>query len=86
MDNKFSLLEELNETKDKKAEVNDTFPHGIAYQEYTLKVAGNDQKVFIPLKECDAFENTLRQMTNNPNKNELMELMRKHRGLKSNKE
>lgn len=81
MGKNFSLLQQLNEKHDKVTEES-PFPPGIKYQEYTLEIDGNDVQVFIPLRECEAFEETLSTQSKYLDGDTLRDVLRKHRGIK----
>ena len=82
MGKNFSLLQQLNEEEHRIVEEN-PFPPGVDYQEYTLEVSGEESTVFIPLRECDAFEETLSTQTKYLDDEELRRILRKHRGIKA---
>lgn len=81
MGKKFSLLQQLDEAQTIPVKQS-PFPKGVEYQEYELDVEGNDQTVFIPLKECDAFEAALSQQTKYLSRDDLRDILRNHRGIK----
>lgn len=81
MGNKFSLLQRLNEA-DHSPKEKSPFAPGIEYQEYLLEVEGKDETIFIPLKECTAFEDALSKQTKYLTREELREFLRSHRGIK----
>lgn len=57
------------------------FPNGIDYQEYVVEVEGKETTVYIPLRECDAFETTLSRDVKLLDKSTLRDVLRQHRGL-----
>ncbi len=83
MTKKFSLIKTLNESP--KEVKKDPFPKGIAYQEYTIEVKGKPQQIFIPLKECAIFEEHVTHINKTLDEDDLRDLLRKHRGIKTNK-
>lgn len=74
----YSLLKALSR---KRVEEKALLPKGIAYQEYIVEVGGQEKKVFVPLRECDAFENSLSKIEE-LDEDELRNILRKHRGIK----
>ncbi len=81
MGTKFSLLKQLDEAHNNPDEKS-PFPKGIEYQEYLLEVEGRDQPVFIPLRECAAFEASLSSQTKYLTSDDMREILRKHRGIR----
>ncbi len=81
MGNNFSLLKQLDEARTTPPE-SSPFPKGIEYQEYSLDVEGKDQTIFIPLRECSAFETALLQQTNSLTSDDICEILRVHRGIR----
>ena len=81
MGNKFSLLQQLDEAQRTPVEKS-PFAPGVEYQEYELEVDGKNQNIFIPLKECTAFEEALSQQTKYLTGDDLRKFLRNHRGIK----
>ena len=82
MGKEFSLLQQLTNERDKIVEKS-PFPPGVKYQEYTLEVDRQEKTVFIPLRECEAFEQTLSTQTKYLDGETLREILRMHRGIKA---
>lgn len=74
----FSLLKTLNEHR---VEEKTTLPKGINYQEYVIEVDKQEVTVFIPLRECKSFEETLYDVERIDEDN-LRDILRRHRGIK----
>lgn len=51
---RYDLLAGLNESKDSIE-----LPSDIKYQQYTVEIEKQSYEVYIPLRECDAFETKL---------------------------
>jgi len=80
---KYSLIKTLNESPEETKK--DPFPKGIEYQEYTIEIKGKPQQIFIPLKECTLFEEHVAHINKTLDADDLRKLLRKHRGIKTNK-
>jgi len=80
MKSNFSLIEQLNKPEIVKEDKN-PYIHGIAYDTYEILVNGISQEVYIPLKECDLFEESLINKTT-LDEEDLRALLRKHRGIR----
>lgn len=82
MDKKPSLTEHLKKDhfsyKPEKQ-----LPDGIQYQEYVVEVDSVDTTVYIPLRECEAFETTLSRDVKILDRATLRDVLRQHRGLKA---
>jgi hypothetical protein len=76
---KFSLIKKLDEIKDAPPT---PLAKGISYQQYELEVDGKIQLVNIPLKETDAFENTIVEEKDPLNRKSLKRILREHRGVR----
>lgn len=81
MGTNFSLLQQLEKNKHSSTKTS-PFPKGVEYQEYVLEVEGQDQTIFIPLKETIAFETALSLQTKYISTDDLREILRTHRGIK----
>lgn len=81
MGKKFSLLQRLNESNPPKEA--SLLPSGVEYQEYLLEVESKDQTIFIPLKECDAFEAAISRQPKYLTRDDLRDILRNHRGIKA---
>ncbi len=81
MGTKFSLLKQLDELHTQPVEQS-PFPKGVEYQEYSLEVEGKDQTIFIPLRECTAFEAALSSQTKYLTTDDMQEILRVHRGIR----
>ena len=82
MGDKFPLLEQIVEHEKNPAAVS-PLPKGIRYNEYTLTVDEEETKIFIPLKEAVAFEETLDKEGKYLSREQLATLLRKHRGIRN---
>lgn len=80
MSNNFSLLQQLSEEHQNPKEVS-PFPPGVDYQEYLIEIDKKEKSVFIPLRECTAFEQTLSTLPKYPDREDLRTVLRKHRGI-----
>lgn len=75
----FSLIKKLDEQKDAKPS---PMAENISYQQYELEVDGKNQIVNIPLKEVDAFENTIVETKEPLTRKSLKQILREHRGVR----
>lgn len=84
MDDKFPLLKQLTEMEQNLSTVT-PLPKGIKYKEFTLSVGKDEIEVFIPVRETDAFEQTLSECSEHLKHEDVSELLRKHRGIRNRK-
>lgn len=82
MGKEFSLLQQLSQEQNTIKEKN-PFPPGVSYQEYVLEINGRDIEVFIPLRECETFEEDLSTQTKYLDDDELRKILRKYRGIRT---
>lgn len=80
MSNEFSLLKHLERTKE-SSKNEPQLPKGIKYQEYIIETDKGKTTVYIPLRECDGFENSLENSAKHIDRDDLRGLLRKHRGI-----
>lgn len=73
----FSLIKQL---QNPTAEDEPRLPKGIRYQEYEIEPKDGTMTVFIPLKEAEAFEESLMEF-NILLRADVRSLLRKHRGI-----
>ncbi len=76
----FSLIKQLDE---ENKDTPRTLPDGIEYQQYELKVDGNERVVNIPVRECERFEQVVTEMSDPLNRKSLKLLLREFRGIRS---
>ena len=82
MGKKFTLLQQLDEER-RFPNDQPTIPSGIKYQEYTMEICEEELTVLIPLRECDAFEQTLTEIDRSLDTSDLRDILRKHRGIRA---
>jgi len=75
----FSLIRQLDKKEDTKSS---PLAEGVSYQQYELEVDGKVQVVNIPLKETDAFENTIVETKGSLTRPILKRILREHRGVR----
>ena len=75
----FSLIKQLDEDDKNDGRI---LPDGIEYQQYELKVDGNERVVNIPIRECDEFEKVITEMSEPLNRKSLKLLLREFRGIR----
>lgn len=75
---KFSLIKQLK-TPEETAEPS-LLPEGIRYQEYEVEHKDGSMTVFIPLRETEAFEQSLMEI-DNLLRTDIRDLLRTHRGI-----
>lgn len=75
----FSLIKKLDEQKDADPS---PLAESIPYQQYELEVDGKVQVVNIPIKEIDAFENTIVETKEPLTRKSLKRILREHRGVR----
>ena len=80
MSSKFSLLKHLERSEEEKGPL---LPKGIKYREYIVETNEGEVTVYIPLRECQAFESKLIDSAKYVDKEDLRSLLRKHRGIKA---
>lgn len=75
----FSLIKELDEKKDAAPA---DLTESITYQQYELEVDGKIQVVGIPIRETEAFENTIVETKDPLTRKSLRRILREHRGVR----
>lgn len=75
----FSLIQRLNKKDDDKSS---PLAEGVSYQKYELEVDGKVQVVNIPVRETDAFENTIVEVKEPLTRKTLKQILREHRGIR----
>ena len=77
----FSLLQQLEDEKHGIRQ-EDPFAPGTQYQEYTVEAEKQEYKIYIPLRECEAFEQALSTQAKYLDREDLRRLLRKYRGIR----
>lgn len=75
----FTLIKQLQEPEDKAVS---PLPPGIKYQLYELDIQGDTRRVYIPLREADAFEEAVQQIEEQLTTSTLSKLLRQFRGIR----
>ncbi len=78
----FKLIHELQHNKPIVVEQQS---NPIKYQQYDLQLGTQTQRVWIPIRECEAFEQTLVNI-DDITIDTLQNVLRRHRGVKNHKE
>lgn len=73
----FSLIKQLQQGPSADEQ---RLPKGIEYQEYQVEPKDGTMTVFIPLREADAFEQSLKEI-DILLRSDVRDLLRKHRGI-----
>jgi hypothetical protein len=74
---KYSLIKQLHNPPTVETPL---LPEGIRYQEYQIDPKDGTMTVFIPLREADAFEESLMEYSTLL-RSDVRTLLRKHRGI-----
>lgn len=75
----FTLIKQLQEPEDK---AKSPFPPGIKYQQYELDIQGDTRRIYVPLREADAFEEEVLQLDEQLTMSTLSKLLRQFRGIR----
>jgi hypothetical protein len=86
MSDKFSLISEYTTQgkaikKSNEAKV-ETAALKVKYQEYLIEIDSKECSVYIPIRECESFENVLEHSTN-ISAFQLKKLLREFRGIRN---
>lgn len=86
MSDKFSLLSEYTDIgKAKKSSAIlkvEAAVHKVKYQEYLIEVESKECSIYIPIRECENFEQVL-EHTTNIDTYQLLKLLREFRGIRN---
>jgi len=75
----FSLIRQLDKKNDAEPS---PMAEGVSYQQYELEVDGKVQIVNIPLKEIEAFEDSVVKIDGTLTRKVLKHILREHRGVR----
>lgn len=76
----FSFIKRLDEAAEAKKNEDPNAPK-IKYERYDIEVAGKDVGVLIPVRECEAFEQSLSKIQH-LSEQALRGVVREHRGIR----
>lgn len=75
----FSLIKELDKKQDDEPT---SLTENIPYKQYELEVDGKVRLVGIPVREIEAFENTIVETEEPLTRKSLRRILREHRGIR----
>lgn len=78
----YQLIRQLAQIE-KNPDPGPKLPKNIKYQTQEVLVDGENIEVFIPLREVEAFKETLLEHGKYLNRDELTAVLRKHRGIRN---